>query len=298
MRSFYHSLHGITYLSIDCTNASCPSENTMKGSLIVSWLATISAAAAHPSQHARLAPLRHSNPFIPATRVSDLKDSNNTADSTSSNWSGAAISGSGLKSVKATFTMPHPQPPSSSATPTAGSGDYSGSAWVGIDGLSNQAAILQAGVTWSVSSGGATSYSGWIEWYPLPEQQISGWAVTAGDVVTISCTSSSPSKGSCTLLNQSSGKSTTQTVSAPSASATLTGANAEWIVEDYSSGGSLVPFANFGSVEFSSCSATTASGSAVDASGSQLIDLKSSSGKIITSVSEPSGSQVLVKYTG
>lgn len=69
--------------------------------------------------------------------------------------------------------------------------------------------------------------------------------------------------------------------------------NAEWIVEDFSEGNSLVPFADFGSVTFTGASATGSSGT-VGPSGATIIDIEQS-GKVLTSVSTTSSS-VTVSY--
>src|ERR1700733_12450955 len=62
----------------------------------------------------------------------------------SSNWAGAVItsppSGQKFNAVSGKFTVPTPSAPGDS------SGTYSASAWVGIDGDTYSAAILQAGV--------------------------------------------------------------------------------------------------------------------------------------------------------
>jgi hypothetical protein len=70
--------------------------------------------------------------------------------------------------------------------------------------------------------------------------------------------------------------------------------DAEWIVEDFESGGSLVPFANFGTVTFTGASAKTASGS-VGPGSAILIDIQQN-GKVLTQ-SSVSGSSVTVKHT-
>jgi hypothetical protein len=69
--------------------------------------------------------------------------------------------------------------------------------------------------------------------------------------------------------------------------------NAEWIVEDFESNGSLVPFANFGTVTFTGAQATD-SGSTVGPSGATIIDIEQN-GQVLTSVSSTSSS-VTVKY--
>ena len=71
------------------------------------------------------------------------------------------------------------------------------------------------------------------------------------------------------------------------------GQNAEWIVEDFDSGGSQVQFANFGSVQFTNTAASTAQ-QAVSVSSAQVIDIKSGN-TVLTDVSIGSNS-VSIKY--
>lgn len=95
------------------------------------------------------------------------------------------------------------------------------------------------------------------------------------------------------VKNVSKGTSVTHTFSGQTKA--LQELNAEWIVEDFSSGGSLVPFADFGTVTFTGASASGSSGT-VGPSGATLIDIKQSN-KVLTS-SSVSGSSVTVEYIG
>lgn len=70
--------------------------------------------------------------------------------------------------------------------------------------------------------------------------------------------------------------------------------DAEWIVEDYEEGSSLVPLANFGTVIFTNASATTNSGAVITPSSSCIIDIEQNN-KILTSVTV-SSSEVVVEY--
>ncbi|KAI0971029.1 peptidase A4 family-domain-containing protein [Xylaria arbuscula] len=204
----------------------------------------------------------------------------------SSNWGGAAIVTSGVTEVAGTFTVPTPSAPSGGSTRT----EYCGAAWVGIDGYSNSA-LIQTGVLWCVESG-SYLYEAWYEYLPAALIEYSSFTVSAGSSVTVTATKTSSTGGTTTIT--SGGKSTSHTFSGQSTQ--LQGASAEWIVEDFTSGNSLVPFANFGTVTFTGASAVI-NGATVSASSDSpvTIDLVSSSNSVLTSTSI-SGSTVTVKY--
>ncbi|KAK8193194.1 peptidase A4 family-domain-containing protein [Phyllosticta capitalensis] len=214
----------------------------------------------------------------------------------SSNWAGAVIeeppSGT-FTAVSGKFTVPTPSVPSGSS----GSGEYaSASAWVGIDGDTYGNAILQTGVDFYATSSGSYSFDCWYEWYPDYAYDFSGIEISAGDVVTVSVTSSSSSAGTAVIENETTGQSVSKSLTAPESSATLGGQNAEWIVEDFESNGSLVSFADFGSVTFTDATAKTSTGNTYDPSDATVIDIEQGS-TVLTSVSI-SSDEVTVTYTG
>ena len=131
----------------------------------------------------------------------------------------------------------------------------------------------------------------WYEWYPDYAYDFSGITFKAGDTVTITVQASSKTAGKAWIRNHRTGKTVSHAFSGQPA---LCEYDAEWIVEDFSSGGGLVPFANFGSVTFTGASATPNSGSAVGPSGATLIDIEQNS-QVLTSVSTTSSS-VTVSY--
>ena len=106
-------------------------------------------------------------------------------------------------------------------------------------------------------------------------------------------TATSTTAGTAVVENLTTGKKVSHSFSGQSRA--LQELNAEWIVEDFSSGNSLVPFANFGTVTFTSNTATTSSGS-VGPQGATIIDIKQNN-KVLTQ-SSVSGSNVIVKYIG
>jgi len=196
----------------------------------------------------------------------------------SSNWAGAVLvaNSATYKSVTSTFVVPTP----------SGSSGSSASAWVGIDGDTCGNAILQTGVDFTVGEG----YDAWYEWYPDYAYDFSGISINAGDEIQLTVTAASSTSGTAVIKNLSNGESVSKSLSSSSA---LCQTNAEWIVEDYEEGSSLVPFANFGTVTFSGASAGLISGGSVGPSGSQIIDIEQSS--VLTSVTTTANS-VTVKY--
>lgn len=228
---------------------------------------TAARAARHEARRAR-ALQRTSNPPLSETNDILALDNSTAHVQYSQNWAGAVLVGTGYTAVTGTFTVPTPQAPSS------GSGDsYAASAWVGIDGDTWTKAILQTGVDFTVENGEA-SFDAWYEWYPDYAYDFSGIDISAGDEITITVEATSTSAGSATVENVSTGKKVTHTFSG-SEQGDLGELNAEWIVEDFEQGGSLVPLANFGTVTFSGAKATS-SGSSVGPSGANILDIKQS----------------------
>ncbi|KAI0738297.1 acid proteinase [Daedaleopsis nitida] len=205
----------------------------------------------------------------------------------SSNWSGAVLvaGANTFKSVTGTFTIPTPREPS------GGSGTHSASAWVGIDGDTCGSAILQTGIDFTIS-GGRSSFDAWFEWFPDFAHDFSGISLSPGNSITVSVTATSLTGGTATIVNHSTGQTVSHSFSGQPA---LCQENAEWIVEDFSEGGGLVPLANWGTVTFTGVSAGTSSGTASPA-GATIINMEQN-GRVLTSVST-SGSQVSVQYTG
>lgn len=118
-----------------------------------------------------------------------------------------------------------------------------------------------------------------------------GITISAGDSVQSSVVATSDSAGTATIENLTTGKSVTHTFTGEKDA--LCEYNAEWIVEDFEEGGSLVSFADYGSVEFTAAEATQ-SGSTVDTSGSTIIDMRS--GLSVESTCTASGSTVSCTY--
>ncbi|VDB84347.1 unnamed protein product [Peniophora sp. CBMAI 1063] len=216
-------------------------------------------------------------PAALSTNISEVQYSNN--------WAGAVLSKTTATwtAVTGTFTVPTPKAPSGESTAYA-------SAWVGIDGDTCGSAILQTGVDFNVENG-AVSYDAWYEWFPAGATFFSGISFSPGDSVTVTVKASSKTGGTATIKNNSKGTTVSHTFTGQPS---LCQFDAEWIVEDFESGGGLVPFANFGSVTFTGASATSSSGS-VGPSGAAILDIEQS--KVLTSCSA-SSSSVTCSYVG
>jgi hypothetical protein len=181
---------------------------------------------------------------------------------TSSNWSGYAVfpyapssSGKGKK--------PAPTPTFSGVTgswvvPTVSestSANTYSSTWIGLDGYADNT-VEQIGTEQDWSDGSPVYYA-WFEMYPKWAYQIVGFPVSPGDQITAEVTYVGKGVFTLTITNQDetdeSGNPVTFSITqrAPSAQRL----SAEWIEEAPWSGG-VLPLADFGTVDFSGCSAT------------------------------------------
>ncbi|KAG9007962.1 hypothetical protein FRB94_008287 [Tulasnella sp. JGI-2019a] len=251
-----------------------------------------SAALAAPSSRlaARLDRRREGRQSKPINRiepaVQELSRPTNVSHvEYSSNWAGAVYDSAAgsYKAVTATFVVP---------TPKAASGETSGaaSAWVGIDGDTCANAILQTGVDFMVTNG-AVSYDAWYEWYPDYAYDFSGITIAAGNSITITVTATSTKAGTAVITNNTTGKTVTKSLTSTYA---LCEQNAEWIVEDFEEGSSLIPFANFGTVTFTNAYATSPSGTKISPAGATIIDIEQNN-VVLTSVTTGANT-VTVKY--
>lgn len=227
---------------------------------------------------------RISNPRMPASDIQEFDNGTHHA-SYSTNWAGAVLIGSGYTAVTGTFTVPTPKAPAAGG----GRGSYAASAWVGIDGDTCTTSILQTGIDFTITEG-RPSFQAWYEWFPAVSVNLE-LAIEAGHKIELTVTATSKKTGSAIIKNLSTGKETGHTFKTQSTA--LCETNAEWIVEDFEEGSSLVPFADFGTVTFSDATVTTAEG-VKGVTGATIIDLRQDS-KVLTSCSA-SGESVTCTY--
>ena len=117
----------------------------------------------------------------------------------------------------------------------------------------------------------------------------SGISISEGDEIQMTVTATSTTSGSAVIENLTTGEIVSQDFSDVT-DGSLCEYNAEWIIEDFEecdgNSCSLVPFADFGTVEFTSCSAIQ-DGSTVGVSGATILDIEQNS-KVLTSCSDTS----------
>jgi hypothetical protein len=163
--------------------------------------------------------------------------------STSTNWSGYAVTtaAGAVTAVSGSWTVPT----------VTGTGTAYSAVWVGIDGATSNT-VEQTGILADVVNGVA-QYSAWYEMYPSamvplnlaihPDDKITASVSYSGGQFTLTITDLSDKAGS---------NSVTEVESAPNAQRS----SAEWIVEAPASNSGVLPLANFGTVTFTSASAT------------------------------------------
>lgn len=115
--------------------------------------------------------------------------------------------------------------------------------------------------------------------------------ISAGDEIRATVTANSTTSGTAIIENLMTGKKVTKELSS---SYPLCEQDAEWVVEDFEMDGSLVPFADFGTITFTNATATGSSGKSYTPSDATITDIEQGN-EVLTSVSI-SGDTVTVKY--
>ena len=182
---------------------------------------------------------------------------------TSTNWSGGVVfspAGQSLRWVEGDWVVP------SVDAPTQNQWYYCAS-WIGLDG-DGSPDVCQIGVECEVFQSGNSitrHVYPWLEWYPLPEVQVTNFPVAPGDMVTalICTTGANATSASAFFSNRTSGASTSFTFNAPGGTK-LVGNCAEWIVEAPTVGGAQSALADYGEVFFSVCEAFATNGATVN----------------------------------
>jgi hypothetical protein len=181
---------------------------------------------------------------------------------TSSNWSGyAATGGKGaFKSASASWVQPAVH---------CSSGNQYSAFWAGLDG-DGSSTVEQTGSE-ADCAGSTPFYSAWWEMFPGPSHNFSN-TVRPGDNFTASVTYDGGSKFTLKISDTTQGWSHTENKTLSSAKRS----SAEVIVEApcCTSGGGILPLANFGTANFTN---SEANGSAIGSSNPTEIIMKSGS---------------------
>ncbi len=178
----------------------------------------------------------------------------NVTATTSSNWSGYAVTGAtgtyrpNNSWIYTEFVVPVAQQPFGTCS---GGWDYS-SLWDGFDGYGS-GDVLQAGIeadAYCSGSSKSTYYSAWYEWYPYAETRISSVSVYPGDTMAVEVwyTTSAP-YGHAFLINFTTQQSVSLAFNPPSGTS-FAGNSAEWVVEAPTVGGGLAAITNYVSAPF------------------------------------------------
>lgn len=188
---------------------------------------------------------------------------------TSSNWGGYASETSlsspakgAANAVTGSWTIPTVAASTSSQTYSA--------FWVGIDGDSDST-VEQIGTEQDWTPSGQNNYV-WFEMYPHVSYTINGFPISAGDQFSASVKYIGGGTFTLTIANVT--KNVSYTVpSSYTRSKSAQRSSAEWIVEAPYSGG-VLPLANFGTAQFTDCTATLDSNTgAIDSSHWQNDDI-------------------------
>jgi len=156
---------------------------------------------------------------------------------TSGNWSGYAVTGSSFTAAEGSWIVP---------TVTCNSETQYAVFWVGIDGYSSST-VEQIG-TEAICSGGKPQYTAWYEYCCRePIITITSMTVEPGDTMTgLISYNSSTEEFTVKITDKRTGQSFSKSAKIPGAARS----SAEWIAEAPSSGSSILPLADFGTVLF------------------------------------------------
>lgn len=171
----------------------------------------------------------------------------------SSNWSGYAVTGTNFKSVSGSWVEPAANCRSATTSTTASA------FWVGLGGDTGSSnALEQTGTEVDCTTSGTARYWAWYELVPKASVRVA-LAVEAGDRIAANVKIDG-TRVTLTLKNKTTGKSFTKTLAMSSPDTT----SAEWIAEAPAAitpgGEQILPLTDFGTVRFTSATATSSSG--------------------------------------
>lgn len=180
----------------------------------------------------------------------------------SSNWAGYFRTGCTFTAVSGAWTVPTP-------TTTSTTDVSIDAAWIGVGGATTND-LIQVGTEDTVATDGTINVAAFYELLPDMPHYPASIIVAPGDQISASLSEISTNLWSISISDLTSGTSFASTVSYASSHSSV-----EWIEEDPSyTDGTLVPFDDFGSVNFAGSSSTGNGvvGNLGDASSITLVD--------------------------
>lgn len=213
------------------------------GSMLVAAGAASASTAPHPTMHGTaVSGYRPGGLMVRPGGVARVLGHDRNATTTSTNWSGYAVTGANgsFTSVSASWTQP------TATCPRHGS--QFASFWAGLDGF-NSNSVEQTG-TDSDCNRGTPHYYGWYEMFPAFPVNFSN-PVRPGDAMSASVTFSGTE--TFTLVLHDATQGWTQNIVQNQTG--LDRSSAEVISEAPSSNSGVLPLANFGTVSYSASSA-------------------------------------------
>jgi len=202
----------------------------------------------------------------------------------SGNWSGYAATAATptadtVTDVIGTWTVPT----------VTGAAGYS-AVWVGIDGF-DDGTVEQLGTMQAVVSSGrrgtTAEYYAWVEMYPAPMVQLP-YSVSPGDTITaaVSC---SGTTFAVTMTDVAKGV-TKWSYTPPAAQVAANEMSAEWVVEAPSDQFGILPLADFGTVNFTTCAASiSGTPGTISAFNWDAITMEEASRRKVIVEAQPSG---------
>lgn len=179
---------------------------------------------------------------IPASDTSTNPIRVSTTTYASTNWSGYLATGGNFTVVSGSWAVP-------TVTGETGTKSDDGT-WIGIGGVTSND-LIQVGTLDQVAADGTVSSNIFYEILPA-EAMVVDMPIKSGDVMSASVTETSLNLWLIVINDITNGNTFSKSLSYNSSHS-----SAEWIEEDPSYlSGSLMPFANFGTVTFSGCKAT------------------------------------------
>lgn len=194
-------------------------------------------------------------PMMPGPAAGPVNGAVNVAAMPSVNWAGYAVTGTPgtFTSVSSSWTQP---------AVTCGAANTFSSFWVGLDGDGTQT-VEQTGTEADCSTGAAT-YAGWYEMFPNGPVSYSH-PVQPGDSMSASVAANG---GAFTLTLSDATQGWTQTTQQASAAAQLGSAE---VIAEAPSNGTVLPLANFGTVNFTNATVDNAVIGTVDPAALTLV---------------------------